>query len=218
MNLQVFQNSEFGQLSVLIIDGKEHFPASDCAIALGYANPRDAILRHCRGVVKHDITDTLGRTQEVNFIPEGDLYRLIVKSHLPAAERFETWVFDEVLPSIRTHGGYLTPDKLEEALLNPDTLIRLATDLKAERQRRQALERQAEMDKPKTIFADAVTASSTSILIGDLAKLVKQNGYNIGQKRLFEYMRENGYLIKAGNSKNMPTQKARANCILLTTS
>jgi len=206
-DLQVFNNTEFGELNVLIADGKEYFPATDCARILGYINPQEAIRTHCKGV-REFLTPTQGGKQNVRYIPEGDLYRLIARSKLPAAERFEHWIFDEVLPSIRKHGAYLTPEKIEEVLSNPDTIIRLATDLKAEREKRQVLEAQIEQDKPKTIFADAVTASSTSILIGDLAKLIKQNGYDIGQKRLFEYLRENGYLIKSGNSKNMPTQKS----------
>lgn len=206
-DLQVFKNSEFGELAILIIDGKEYFPASECAAKLGYTNPQKAIRDHCKGVTKRSVL-TAGGEQEINFIPEGDLYRLIVRSKLPSAERFESWVFDEVLPSIRKHGAYMTPAKIEEVLLNPDTIIRLATDLKAEREIRMALEAKVEQDKPKTIFADAVTASHSSILVGDLAKLIKQNGYDIGQKRLFEYLRQEGYLIKGGNSKNMPTQRS----------
>lgn len=105
--LKVFSSSEFGELGVMIIDGKEYFPATQCAVVLGYKNPKDAIIRHCRGVVKHDLP-TNGGIQTVNYIPEGDLYRLIVSSKLPAAEKFERWVFDEVLPSIRKNGGYIT--------------------------------------------------------------------------------------------------------------
>lgn len=112
--LKVFQNSEFGELGILLIDGKEYFPATQCAKTLGYKNARDAILRHCKGVVKHDgvsyTTNQYGVTTEqrvsTNYIPEGDLYRLIVNSKLPAAERFERWVFDEVLPALRKYGGY----------------------------------------------------------------------------------------------------------------
>lgn len=104
-DLKIFSNSEFGELGVMLIDGKEYFPATQCATALGYKNPKDAILRHCKGVVKHDLP-TNGGTQAVNYIPEGDLYRLIVSSKLSAAEKFERWVFDEVLPSIRKSGGY----------------------------------------------------------------------------------------------------------------
>ena len=100
--IQQFHNVEFGAIEILLIDGKPYFPATECAQTLGYANTKDAILRHCKGVVKHDLL-TNGGVQTVNFIPEGDLYRLIIRSKLPAAERFEKWVFDEVLPSIRKH-------------------------------------------------------------------------------------------------------------------
>ena len=99
-------NSEFGKLDILIEDGKELFPANECARILGYSNPKDAVGRHCRGVVKRDLIDALGRTQKTNFIPEGDLWRLIIRSRLPAAQKFEKWLFDEVLPEIRKTGGY----------------------------------------------------------------------------------------------------------------
>ena len=106
--MQVFQNSEFGELGVLEVNGKPYFSATACAKMLGYANPRDAIGRHCNadGVVKHDVIDSMGRTQRAKFITEGNLYRLITHSKLPAAEQFEKWVFDEVLPTIRRTGGY----------------------------------------------------------------------------------------------------------------
>ena len=175
---------------------------------LGYTNPNKAVNDHCRAITKRS-TPISGKLQEINFITEGDLYRLITHSKLPAAEQFEKWVFDEVLPSIRKHGAYMTPQKIEEALLNPDTIIKLATDLKAEREERMKLQRETEELKPKALFADAVSASKTSILIGDLAKLIKQNGHDIGQRRLFQWMRDKGYLIKQqGASWNMPTQKS----------
>lgn len=207
--LQIFNHPEFGQIEIIMINGKEWFGATQVAKMLGYSNPHDALIRHCKvkGVVKREVLTPGGR-QELKFIDEGNLYRLISRSKLHAAERFESWIFDEVLPSIRKHGGYLTPEKVEEVLLNPDTIIQLATQLKKEREERMKLQIKIEQDKPKIIFADAVNTSKTSILIGDLAKLIKQNGYDIGQKRLFEWMRRNGYLIKAGNSKNMPTQRA----------
>lgn len=104
--LKIFENSEFGKLNVLVIDGKEYFPAIECAKILGYANPRDAVSKHCKGVAKRDSL-TSGGTQTKSYILEGDLYRLIIKSKLPSAERFEKWVMEEVLPSIRKHGGYL---------------------------------------------------------------------------------------------------------------
>lgn len=205
--LKVFENSEFGKLNIMIIDGKEYFPAAECAKVLGYVRPADAIRDHCKGVVKMP-TPSNGGVQEKGFIPEGDLYRLIARSKLPAAEKFERWVFDEVLPSIRKHGAYMTPQKIEEALLNPDVLIRLATDLKNEREARMALEKKAEANAPKVLFADSVSAAKQTILVGEMAKLLKQNGCDIGQNRLFNQLREEGYLIKEGASKNMPTQKA----------
>lgn len=103
--LKVFQNSEFGELGILLIDGKEYFPATQCAEILGYVKPRNAISRHCKGALKQGVL-TEGGIQQVNYIPEGDLYRLIVNSKLPAAERFERWVFDEVLPALRKYGSY----------------------------------------------------------------------------------------------------------------
>lgn len=103
--LKVFSNSEFGELGVMLIDGKDYFPATQCASQLGYKNPKDAIIRHCKGVVKCDLP-TNGGTQTVNYISEGDLYRLIVSSKLQTAQKFESWVFDEVLPSIRKNGEY----------------------------------------------------------------------------------------------------------------
>lgn len=209
--VRVFQNNKFGNIRVVLISGKEHFCASDVAKALGYTNPSKAVNDHCRYLTKRYIPHPQNENKElqVTFIPEGDLYRLITHSKLPSAEEFERWVFDEVLPSIRQHGAYMTEDTLEKALTSPDFLIQLATKLKDEQEARGKAEAQIEADKPKVIFADAVSASSTSILIGDLAKLLKQNGIDTGAKRLFEYLRKNGYLIKrAGNDYNSPTQKS----------
>lgn len=194
--LQIFNSEEFGQVRTIEIDGKPYFSAKDVAEALGYSNPRKAILDHCKGVTKRD-TLTAGGQQAVNFIPEGDIYRLIVRSNLPSAERFEKWVFDEVIPRIRQTGGYQLPQTYAEAL-------RALAD-KAEQNEK--LTARIETMRPKEIFADAVAASKTSILIGELAKLITQNGYQIGQTRLFKWMRTNGYLIKEGSSKNMPMQR-----------
>lgn len=141
----------------------------------------------------------------MSFIPEGDLYRLITHSELPSAEKFESWVFDEVLPSIRKHGMYAT----DELLNDPDLLISVAQELKKEKELRRELQEKVEQDKPKTLFADAVSTSSTSILIGELAKILKQNGYDTGEKRLFAWLRDNGYLIRRkGTDYNAPTQKS----------
>ena len=205
--LQIFNNPEFGEIRTIEENGKVLFCGSDVAKALGYKNPSKALADHCKGVTKR-YTPTTSGNQEMNYIPEGDIYRLAAKSELPGADRFEGWIFDEVLPSIRKHGAYMTPDTVEAALEDPDTMIRILTEIKSERERRKALEAKAELDKPKVLFADAVSASHTSILIGDLAKLLRQNGLDIGQNRLFERLRYEGFLIRHGERRNMPTQRA----------
>ena len=203
--LKTFENCEFGIVRIVEVDGKTYFVANDVAKALGYSNPSKATNDHCKNAVMMWGNDSLGRQQEFKTIPEGDVYRLVVKSQLPQAERFERWVFDEVLPSIRKHGVYA----VDELLNNPDLAIKAFTALKEEKEKNRDLLADNERMKPKEIFAAAVAASRTSILIGDLAKLLKQNGVDIGQKRLFAWMRENGYLIKrAGTDWNMPTQRS----------
>lgn len=203
-NLQIFKNEKFGEIQILENNNKYEFEAAGAAKILGYVNPHDAIQRHCLkdGVVKHEVIDNLGRKQIKNFITEGNLYRLITHSKLPDAEKFERWIFDEVLPSIRKNGGYIAGQET----LSDDELIQkallVATNKLKER------ERQLEEQKPKVLFANSVETSTTSILIGDLAKLIKQNGHDIGQNRLFKWLRENDYLIKSGERRNMPTQKA----------
>ena len=148
-------------------------------------------------------------TREVVVISEPGLYSLILRSRKPEAKAFKRWVTHEVLPSIRARGGYLTPDAVEKTLSDPDFIIRLATELKEERGKRALLEAQVEADVPKVVFADAVASAKTDILIGDLAKILRGNGVSTGQRRLFEWMRENGYLIRQkGSSWNMPTQRA----------
>lgn len=210
--MTIFSSAEFGAVRTMeTADGKVMFCGADIARALGYSNTSKAIKDHCRYVTKCYIPhpQSADKQIEMTFIPEGDIYRLITHSKLPNAERFETWVFDEVLPTIRKHGAYMTDNTLEKALTSPDFLIQLATNLKEEQAKRKALESRIEADKPKVIFADAVSASYTSILVGDLAKLLKQNGVKIGANRLFQWLRNNGYLIsRKGTDWNMPTQKS----------
>lgn len=141
------------------------------------------------------VTDSMGRKQEMTVINESGLYSLILRSRKPEARKFKKWVTAEVLPSIRKHGGYLTPSMVEEALLSPDTIIRLATALKQEREQRKALAAKVEEDKPKVLFAEGVSGSSTSILVGDLAKILHQNGLETGQNRLFQTLRDRGFLV-----------------------
>lgn len=213
---QIFNHSMFGEIRTIEVEGKPFFVGNDIARALDYARPYEAVSSHCKGAVTYRILSN-GGEQEMKVIPEGDVYRLIVKaadqSRNPVikakAEQFEKWIFDEVLPAIRQHGGYLTPQKIEEVLLNPDTIIDLAQRLKQANEEKAKLAEQIKADKPKVIFADSVAASKSSILIGDLAKILKQNGYDTGQKRLFARLREEGFLIKRrGADYNMPTQRA----------
>lgn len=208
--LQIFTNEQFGDIRTVEENGKVLFCGFDVAEALGYEASRNAIARHCRCALKRCVPhpQSPDKQIEMSFIPEGDVYRLIAHSKLPKAQEFESWVFDEVLPTIRKHGAYMTEQTLEDALTSPDFLIRLATQLKEEQEARKALEAENAAMQPKALFADAVTASHTSILIGELAKILKQNGVDIGQNKLFERLRQDGYLMKTGSSKNMPTQSA----------
>ena len=204
--IKIFDNPEFGKVRTMEINGEPYFVGKDVAIILGYAKPENALTTHVDGddTLKQGVTDNLGRAQNTTLINESGLYSLILSSKLPKAKEFKRWVTSEVLPSIRKHGAYA----VDELLNDPEFAIKTFTALKEERLRSKRLSEQIEEDKPKVIFADSVSAAKSSILIGDLAKILKQNGVNIGQNRLFEWFRQNGFLIKSGSSKNMPTQKA----------
>lgn len=227
-NLQIFNSEEFGSVRTMVIDNEPWLVGKDVAEALGFKNSRDAILTHVdkedrRVVQKSEITTLENYIPKdvfpVNFvntdipnrglavINESGLYALIFGSKLESAKRFKHWVTSEVLPSIRKHGAYMTEQTLEQALTSPDFLIQLATKLKDEQEKNKALTEANNRMRPKEIFADAVMTSEHSILIGELAKLIAQNGYAIGQKRLFAWMREHGYLLKQGDSYNLPAQR-----------
>ena len=211
-NLQIFKNEEFGQVRVMLINNEPYFVGKDVAEILGYADSSSAVSKN---VDSDDKTTLLLQQDGSNYkskttiINESGLYSLILSSKLPTAKKFKKWVTSEVLPSIRKHGAYMTNETLEEALTSPDFLIKLATELKKEKEQRQALEKEQKKNAPKVLFADAVSGSNTSILIGDFAKILKQNGVKTGQNKLFSWLRENNYLIKRrGQSYNMPTQKS----------
>lgn len=209
-SLKVFENPEFGNIRVLTIKNEPYFVGKDVASVLGYKDTSDALKKHVDSDDKltRRFADS-GQNREMYIINESGLYSLILSSKLPTAKRFKRWVTGEVLPAIRKHGAYLTEQKVEEILTNPDTIIKLATRLKEEREARKQAEALNEANRPKVIFAEAVSASHSSILIGDLAKILRGNGVNIGQRRLFQWMRDHGYLIKQkGASYNMPTQRA----------
>lgn len=210
--LQIFENAEFGQVRTVTIDNEPWFVGKDVATALGYKNTKDALATHIESCDKimgsqnatPSITDSMGRTQHPTWINESGLYALIFGSKLESAKRFKHWVTSDVLPSIRKHGVYA----VDELINNPEMAIKAFTALKEEREKNKVLIADNQRMRPKEIFADAVASSKTSILIGDLAKILKQNGIETGQKRLFEQLRQEGYLMKSGVSKNMPTQKS----------
>lgn len=167
--LQIFANEQFGSVRIIEEDGKVLFCGNDIANALGYSNPRKALIDHCKGVTKRD-TLTAGGTQSISFIPEGDVYRLIVSSKLPKAQEFERWVFDNVLPTIRKHGAYMTQDTLEKALTSPDFLIQLATQLKEEQEARKALEAEKAVLLPKASYYDVILNCPDLISVTQIAK------------------------------------------------
>ena len=207
--ISTFNNPEFGAVRTTAINDEPYFIGKDVAVVLGYSNPRKAIIDHVdeddKGVTK---CDTLGGIQELTVINESGLYSLILSSKLPTAKKFKRWITHDVIPAIRKTGGYvndtaqfvdyyfgqLEPNQKQALTMMFDESKRMSNQLKEQ--------------APKVLFANAVETAHTSILVGDLAKIIKQNGTDIGQKRLFDWMRRNGYLIKDGQSKNMPTQRA----------
>lgn len=208
--LKVFENCEFGTLRGVEIDGESWLVGKDVAERLGYERGSKAVVDH---VDEEDRMMVDGETQsqfgiELGqrggwLINESGLYSLVLGSKLPNAKKFKRWVTSEVLPAIRKHGGYLTDEKVEEALLNPDVLIRLATELKDEREQRKALEGQIADDKPYTGFGRAIAASSDAILVREFAKLANNAGIPIGQNRLYRWLRANSYLMQ----DNKPYQR-----------
>lgn len=207
-NLQVF-NYNGNEVRTIQKDGEPWWVLKDVCEVLGLSSPHKVFDRLDEDEKGRNQIPTPGGEQEMTVINESGLYNVILRSDKPEAKPFRKWVTSEVLPSIRKHGAYMTPQKIEEALLNPDTIIKLATNLKAEREKRMELERQAEKDKPLVTFANSVSVAKASILVGELAKLLKQNGVDMGQNRLFTWMRENGYLIsRRGTDYNMPTQRS----------
>lgn len=209
-DLKVFNNLEFGAIRVFERENTPWFVGKDVADILGYQNGSRDINRHVDEEDRHKVMFFDGnQDKETIIINESGLYSLILSSKMPNAKKFKHWVTSEVLPTIRKHGAYMTEETIEKAITSPDFLIKLATNLKEEKEKRLAAERQIKADRPKVTFANAVNVSKDGMLIGMLAKLLHQNGVDIGQKRLFQWMRDNGYLMKSGADRNMPTQKAR---------
>lgn len=222
--LQIFKNNEFGEVRTKVINNEPYFSLIDVCRILEINNPRMAKTRlNQDGVSTTDIGVVTGKKADgsdaiqnvkMNFINESNLYKLIFQSRKAEAERFADWVTSEVLPSIRKHGAYMSSEVIEKTLSDPDYLIRLATNLKEEKAKRALAEAQIERDKPKVLFADTVSASNKSCLVGELAKLISQEAIRrgeinkkIGQNNLFAWMRSSGYLCKSGERKNQPLQQ-----------
>ena len=206
--LQIFQNAEFGTIRTIDENGKVLFCGSDVAKALGYKNPSKALSDHCKGITKR-YTPTKSGTQEMNFIPEGDIYRLAAKSELPGADKFECWIFDEVLPSIRKHGAYMTPETLEAAIMNPDTLIKIATALKDEQEKRKALEianSELTVDnqimKPKADYFDEIVDRN---LLTNFRETAKQ--LNVPLRKFVSFLIEKKYAYRDKKGKLQPYQQ-----------
>lgn len=196
------------EVKTTLINNEPYFNLKDICDILEIKNISDCKGRlNKKGVVTAD-TLTNGGIQKSNFINESNLYKVIFQSRKPQAEAFTDWVTSEVLPSIRKHGAYATSETIESIISNPDNGIKLLQALKAEQDKNKALEVENTELKPKALFADAVASSKNSILIGELAKIIKAKGYDIGQNKLFTWMRENGYLMKTGEAYNQPTQKS----------
>ena len=200
-HMEIFKNPEFGSIRTFEQDGKVLFCGLDIAVALGYSNPRDALRRHCKGVVKRD-TLTEGGPQQLSFIPEGDVYRLIVHSKLPSAERFERWVFDEVLPSIRKHGAYITREKLWEVATSPEAMMKLCSDLLAEREENAALREENAMLEGKAAFYDLFIDLKHSTNLRTTAKELV-----VPERRFVRFLLEQRFVYRAPSGNVLPYAK-----------
>lgn len=208
-NIQIF-NYQSNEVRTVEMGGEPWFVLKDVCNILGISKYRDTAARldaDERGSVE---VDTLGGTQQVIAVNESGLYHVILRSDKPEAAPFRKWVTSEVLPSIRKNGAYMTPETLQAAILNPDTMIQLCQQLKAEQDKNKALSEENAKLAPKGLFADAVSVSDRCILVSELAKLLKQNGIETGQNRLYEQLRADGFLVKDRKRSdfNMPTQKS----------
>lgn len=206
--LKIFENEQFGEVRTMSIENTPYFVGKDIGEILGYDRPDKALDKHVDDEDKLMVQiGTSGQNRNMYVINESGLYSLILSSKMPKAKEFKRWVTSEVLPSIRKNGAYMTGETLEKALTSPDFLIDLATKLKEEQEQRKQLEERVKQDKPKVLFAESVETASNSCLVGELAKLISQNGHEIGQNRLFTWLRSNGYLIKRkGENYNLPSQ------------
>lgn len=187
-DIKIFEHPEFGSVRTAEVDGKPYFAGKDIAVALGYKQPADAIRNHCKGVYELS-TPTNSGVQTMKYISEGDVYRLIIHSRLPEAERFERWVFDEVLPSIRKHGAYMTPETIEKVLTDPDFIIKLATNLKEEQEKNRQLQLENKSLKPKAAYFDKLVERELNLNFRDTAKEL-----GVKQTDFMTFLKDNGFI------------------------
>lgn len=202
--MEIFQNPEFGSVRIVVDGEKYFFCGMDVARALGYKDTVNALKAHCKedGVVFYHLTDSLGREQKAKFISEGNLYRLIVHSKLPSAERFECWVFDEVLPSIRQHGAYLTREKLWEVATSPEALLKLCSDLLAEREKNAALREDNARLQGKAVYYDLFIDLWHSTNLRTTAKEL-----DVPERRFVRFLLERRYVYRTPSGCVLPYAK-----------
>lgn len=202
-----FTNGDFGSIRVVTQNGEPWFVGKDVTEILGYSNNRDALAKHVDEEDKDDVAirDAIGREQNTVVINESGLYSLVLRSQMPEARQFKRWITHDVIPAIRKHGVYATPDTVEKMLEDPDSLIKILQTLKEERAARMEAEETNRINAPKVLFADSVAQAENDILVGELAKLLKQNGVETGQNRLYNKLREDGFIMK---NSTIPTQRA----------
>lgn len=205
--LHVFTNTQFGQVRTIIQNDEPWFIGKDVAEILGYSNTRDALSKHVDEEDKNTVAIRDGISGNPNqvVINESGLYSLVFASKLPSAKQFKHWVTSDVLPTLRKHQVYATPEMAEKIIQDPDTIIRILQEIKNEREKRIAAEETNRANAPKVLFADSVAQAESDILIGELAKLLKQNGVETGQNRLYDQLRKDGYIMK---NSTIPTQRA----------
>ena len=206
--LKIF-NYKNNEVRTTIKDGEIWWVLKDVCDVLGLSNSRKVAERLDDDEKGVTLSDTLGGTQKTTIINESGLYKVILRSDKPEAKKFMHWVTHEVLPSIRKHGAYITSAKMEELMNDPETWVKLIRTLQQERREKELLKNQVEKDKPKVIFCDAVSASDSDILVSEMAKILRGNGIDIGEHRLFERLKNEGFLIRRkGTDKNIPTQRS----------
>lgn len=213
-NIQIFKHEMFGELPVIVVNGQKYFGATDVAKALEYSIPHKAVSDHCDedGVLTWNVIDRLGRKQQKKFITAGNVSRLIVAAakqskneHIKArAKQYEKWVFDDVIPSVHEHGVYMTDNLLEKAISDPDFVIGLLKNYKEERQKRLAAEQKVEEQKPLVTFAETCMKSEKSLLVREVAKLCTKQGIKIGERQLWQKLRDWGLVFK---NRNEPKQE-----------